>query len=73
MEGTQASVESSIGAEGSRCRNDSVSAKAVVYNDSQAPDECLWMLMCVGDMLWNLENYVAGGFYGLQYETLKMD
>ena len=54
-EGTQASVGSNFGAEGSICRSDTVSARAVVCSDRRIPSNDLRKLACVVDMLLNLQ------------------
>lgn len=54
---TQASVELSIGAEGSVFGKATLSAEAVVYNDRQARGKGFRKLTWVNDL-------VAGGFFG---------
>ena len=46
--GTQASVESTLGAESSNLGNDNSSAEGVIYNDRKRPGDCLKYLTCMG-------------------------
>ena len=46
--GTQASVESTRGAESSMFGNDVGSAESVIYNDRKSPGDCVKKLTCIG-------------------------
>ena len=61
--GTQASGESTLGAESSMLGKDTSSAEGVIYKDRKSPGDCLRKLTWIGDMLWNIQNFVAGGLF----------